>query len=90
MNGMTILICVAREGHVAILESLLQHYRLQCYSGVDPTPVTPAADPVAMGVVSTSRTLCVTTLIADESVYLNIETTQELVQMLEAEYNQLI
>ena len=91
-EGYTALIYASREGYDDIMESLLQHYRAQCFIGVDPAAPpprgnAPAADPIARDVVSISRALCVTTLLADDSVYLNFETTQELVEVLHAEYN---
>ena len=57
------------------------------YNGVDPNPLRRF---VAMeqSLVSTSRALCVTTLFADNYVYMDVDSTEEIVQMLFAEYNQ--
>ena len=38
--------------------------------------------------VSTSRALCVTTLLADNYMYINVDSAEELVEMLFAEYKQ--
>ncbi len=77
---------------------LQQQYHVQCFNGIDPIPPlseNPRHDYLATAaivrdIVATSRTLCVMTLLADDSVYINFETTQELVQMLHIEFNNYV
>ena len=67
------------------------------HNGVDPNPLrrllvyagteSLTTEPM-ISLVSTSRVLCVTTLLADNYVYMNVDSTEELVQMLFAEYYQ--
>ena len=95
--GWTALIWASCNGHGSIVDSLLQHYRFIYYSGVDPNPprrlLSPAAGTESLinesliSLVSTSRALCVTTLLADNFVYMNVDSTEELVHMLFTEYN---
>lgn len=76
---------------IGVLRSLMDLHCVLYYNGVDPTDPYNEEDgwenPVARDIAFTSRTLCLTTLLADDSVYLNMETTQELVQMLRVEYS---
>ena len=81
------------RGHefIGVLRSLMDSHCVLYYNGVDPTDPYNEEDgwdnPVARDIAFTSKTLCLTTLLADDFVYLNMETTQELVQMLRVEYS---
>ena len=91
-KGCTALIWASRRGQGSIVDSLLQHYRFIYYSGVDPNPPRRSLSPAAgteslISLVSTSRALCVTTILADNFVYMNVDSTEELVHMLFTEYN---
>ena len=70
----------------SIVDSLLEHYRFLYYNGVDPNPLRRSDVEQLASLFSTSQALCVTTLLADNYVYMDIDSTEELVQMLFAEY----
>ena len=97
MYGYTALIWASRNGHGSIVNSLLPHHCFLYYNGVDSHPLRGSLTYSGTGslfidslisLVSTSRALCVTTLLADNYVYMNVDSAEELVQMLFTEYKQ--
>ena len=85
--GNTALIWASSNGHGSIVDSLIQQHRFLYYNGVDPNPLRLSLSTESFAyLVSTSRALCVTTLLADNYVYMDVDSTEELVQMLFAEY----
>ena len=85
--GNTAIMWASSKGHGSVVDSLLEQHRFLYYNGVDPNPLRRFVA-VEQSLESTSRSLCVTTLLADNYVYMDVDSTEELVQMLFAEYKQ--
>ena len=84
--GNTALIWASSNRHGSIVDSLIQQHRFLYYNGVDPNPLRRSDVEQLASLFSTSQALCVTTLLADNYVYMDVDSTEELVQMLFAEY----
>jgi ankyrin repeat protein len=88
-DGNTAFRWASIKGHGSIVDSFIQQYRFLYYNGVDPNPLRRLLTTEHWAsLVPTSRALCVTTLFADNHVYMDVDSTEELVHMLFAEYYQ--